>query len=725
MRHRRIITHFGLPLLLYCVAVDDLAADEKPAPSDYCQRLEQEIQGRKHGFLVGNFTYYVGGFHASWKLIEDETIGLTHPFHHDLRARGAALVDSEIEGRENTGTGNDYLSWEFYKDTRVLYGTVIVEGQTFETPKPKSMRWRPDKMTCEYEVGGVTIREEKFIAANDSAASVITSSQPITLQFQGHSFHTRNSVSSTASIDLDESKRSLLISEGGTMKSRPDPDGPERIGPSVYSGMTTALSASRSLADSLVIEDKDGVQHYTFSVPCDQNGLVVSWAMDDDRDSALAAAREVIRSHRSALAAKTSEMNRLLNEEIPWFRCPDPRFVDIYYYLWALYLMYFIDVGKGWEMENHTQTAVNNFLGIHRYDAAFQIKVGAWTADKPRFAYGNVLTWKHLTKNDQFRELPNGIRMLSDNKGIAWHSGAYGGETTEHVLGAWQIYEHTGDIGFIREAYEDHFEKLFRKRLTTFAMNDFEVAATLENMASLLGKQDDVEHWRKLVRRDSEHVRLMFDQRWEMNDTPRYFAAPDNGMLMTNAFWAMRSPHFPREYAQAMVEHWAFDRQKGFYGEFFPLAMAKQSMGTFKTDVDHSFGYTPDTAYFTLDGIFRQGLLEEASELTLNHLVNYNWHNGWGIPVAPEAYERDLALFGDQYSNFNAGKILLYLEGLGGLEYSVPERRLTIRPALPENWEWMEIRLPIENQWTTIRYTSDGVEVHGCPLQVSHTTTPK
>ena len=166
MRHRRITARFGL-LVLYCIAVDDLVADEKPAPFDYCQRLEQEIQGRKHGFLAGNLTYYVGGFHASWKLIEDETIGLTHPFHHDLRARGAALVDSEIEGTENTGTGNDYLSWEFYKDTRVLYGSVIIDGRTFETPKPKSMRWRPDKVICEYEVAGVKIREEKFIADND------------------------------------------------------------------------------------------------------------------------------------------------------------------------------------------------------------------------------------------------------------------------------------------------------------------------------------------------------------------------------------------------------------------------------------------------------------------------------------------------------------------------------------------------------------------------------
>jgi hypothetical protein len=43
-------------------------ADEKPNFTDYCERLEQEIQRRKHGFLAGNVTYYVGGYHASWKL---------------------------------------------------------------------------------------------------------------------------------------------------------------------------------------------------------------------------------------------------------------------------------------------------------------------------------------------------------------------------------------------------------------------------------------------------------------------------------------------------------------------------------------------------------------------------------------------------------------------------------------------------------------------------------
>ena len=694
-------------------------ASEKPPFTDYCERLEQEIQGRKHGFLAGNLTYYVGGFHASWNLIEDETIGLTHPFHHDLRSRGVGLLDSEISGTENTGKGNDYNGWEFYKDTKVLYGSVIVDGTTYKNPKPTSMQWRPDKMICEYEVGGVTIREEKFIAANDAAASVITSSKPVTLEFSGHSFFHRNSVSSTASIRFDAGQNALVISEGGTVSSRPDPDASERVGPCVYDGMTTVLSASRAISESVTTEQDDrGVQLYSFQIPCDGDATTVSWAMADEPEAALKSAREILENSKPWLAAKTAEMNRQLNEEIPYFRCPDEKFVDIYYYLWSLYLMYYMEVGEGWEMENHTQTAVNNFLGIHRYDAAFQIKVGAWTTDKPKFAYGNVLTWKHLTENDRFRELPDGLRMIADNKGISWHSGAYGAETSEHVLGAWQIYEHTGDVSFLKDCYEDHFRKLYWKRLSNFAMNEFELAETLEKMARLTGNEADVEHWQTIIRRDPEHIRLMFDQRWEMNDAPNYFAAPNNGMLMTNAFWAMRSRHFPNEYARKMVNAWALDREKGFYGEFFPLAMSKQSMKAFATDVDHSFGYTPDTAYFTLDGMFCQCLVKPATELTLNHLANYNFHDEWQIPVAPEAYRRNLMLFGDQYSNFNAGKILLYLEGFAGLKISVPEKKLTIHPALPEAWEWMEFRLPIADQWTKIRYTKDDVKVSGSPFEV-------
>jgi hypothetical protein len=248
----------------------------------------------------------------------------------------------------------------------------------------------------------------------------------------------------------------------------------------------------------------------------------------------------------------------------------------------------------------------------------------------------------------------------------------------------------------LKECYEGHFAKLYQNRLGSFAMNEFEVAGTLEKMAALTGNQADVQHWKKLIRRDPPHIRRMFEQRWEMNGVSGYFAAPNNGMIMTNGFWAMRSPYFPNEYAKAMVDAWALDREKGFFGEFFPLAMSKHAMKTFKKPADYSFGYTPDTAYFTLDGIFRQHLVKEATELTLNHLENYNYHTEWQIPVAPEAYKRDRTLFGDQYSNFNAGKILLYLEGLAGLKYSIPEKNSpSALPCLKPGNGWRFVfRLP-------------------------------
>lgn len=695
-----------------------VAAGEKPGFTDYCERLEQEIQGRKHGFLAGNITYYIGGYHASWKLHEDETLGLTHPFHHDLRSRGVGLLESEIEGTEHTGVGNDYNGWEFYKDTRVLYGTIIYKGKSYENPKPTSMKWRPDKMICEYHIDDVIVREEKFIGSNDAAASVIKSNKPVKLEFKGRSFYTRYSKSSTAKIDHDRRNNALVIAEGGTVRSRPDPNQPERIGPCVYEGMSTVLSSSENISKKLKLSTDDkNVQHYTFTVPCDEDGTTVVWAMHDDPKVAIQDAKDLLNNADKELVAKTTEMNRQLNEEVPYFRCSDKKFEDIYYYLWSIYMMYYIDVQEGWEMENHTQSAVNNFLGIHRYDAAFQIKVAAWLADKENYAYGNVLTWKHLTENNQFRENKNGHRMLSDNKGTQWHSGAYGDETTEHVLGAMQIYEHTGDLEFLKNCYEGHFKKLFFKRLGGYSMNQFDVADALAEMAKLTGNRKDVEQWETLVRRDEKHVEMMFEQRWGKH-VENFFLAPSNKMLMTNGFWAFRSSYFPREYAELMINEWALDKEKGFYGAWFPTAMAKFSMEQFDTQDDNAFGYTPDTAYFTLDGFFRQGFPKIASELTVNHLENYNYHDEWDMPVAPEAYERDLDLFGDQYSNFNAGKILLYLEGFGGLKYSVPDDQLEVRPAMPESWDWMEFRLPIKGEWTKIRYDKNGVKVTGSPLKV-------
>ena len=733
-----------------------VAFAEAPPFLDYCERLQQEIQGKKHGFLAGNVTYYVGGFHASWEQKEAETLGLTHPFHHDLRSRGVGLKQSRATGQNNTGLGNDFSGWEFYKDTRVLYGSVIIGDKTHLHPVPQRMVWRPDRMICEYEVDGVLLREEKFIAANDAACSIITSSQPVTLRFDGQSFFGRHSVTSTATVEYVAEHNAIHLVEGGTTNCQPETDRSWQVGPIMYQDMSTVIAASRGFATNhRFTKGKRGQAEYEFNVPCDSQGVVLAWAMHDDYQQAIDNATAVLgkqsqskggrtaesnlsvdlhtQSARQALLAKTRDMNRQLNEQIPWFRCSDRKFEDIYYYLWSLYLMYYIDVQSGWEMENHTQTAVNNFLGMHRYDATFQINVGAWTGDKSHYAYGNVLTWKHLFKEGHYRRSKNGVIALADNKGTTWHSGVYGNELSEHVLGAWKIYQHTGDVEFLRDCYEGYFREVFRERISPFFSNQFEVAAVLIAMARLTGNVDDVDHWQRLVPLDADQIRAWFDQRWQANGHSCFFAGPKNGMMMTTGFWHLRSKYFPREYASKMVSTWALNQEVGFYGEFFPLAMSRQSMDQFASKVDHAFGYTPDTAYFMLSGMFRQRLGDPAWQLTLNHLGNYNFHSEWGLPVAPEAYTRAGELFGDQYSNFNAGKLLLYLEGLAGLEYSIPDRRLVVHDTMPTDWQWMEVRLPIQlpgdqkTHWPVVRYersdiegdTIKSVRVTDCPLQVT------
>jgi len=148
--NRRITTAV---LLAWTVAICACATAAKPPDTDYCQRLQREIQGKKHGFLAGNVAYYTGGFHACWNLKEHEILDLPHPFYHDLRSRGVGLVASTGTGQDNTGLGNDLSGWEFYKDTRVLYGSVLIDGQNHRHPIPSKMFWRPDRMICEYEVG--------------------------------------------------------------------------------------------------------------------------------------------------------------------------------------------------------------------------------------------------------------------------------------------------------------------------------------------------------------------------------------------------------------------------------------------------------------------------------------------------------------------------------------------------------------------------------------------
>ena len=163
---------------------------------------------------------------------------MSHPFFHDLRSRGDGIA-----WHDEVGAGNDYSGWEFHRFTKVAYGSVLINGTKYLYPGPTTMHWRPDGMIVDYEVAGVKIHEEKFIAENDVITTVITSSEDVVLQFDGNSYISKNTVTKTASCLMDYSNNSLHISEGGTVKTKVMPNVTVE-GQLMYDGMSTVLSSN-------------------------------------------------------------------------------------------------------------------------------------------------------------------------------------------------------------------------------------------------------------------------------------------------------------------------------------------------------------------------------------------------------------------------------------------------------------------------------------------------
>jgi hypothetical protein len=171
-----------------------------------------------------------------------------------------------------------------------------------------------------------------------------------------------------------------------------------------------------------------------------------------------------------------------------------------------------------------------------------------------------------------------------------------------------------------------------------------------------------------------------------------------------------------------MTARWAMDSQKGFFWEI-PLSTVAVKDFDQISDV---FTSTPDTNYYAIRGMYNCHVGRNANICALAHLKRYN--EKWGIPIAPEAWSKQPAPWGDQYSNFNAGKILLILEGMAGLKYSIPDSTLTVCDSMPEEWNSMELRIPMKaggkTCWPRVLYRRDQngntvrktVSVSGNPL---------
>jgi hypothetical protein len=677
----------------WCQPVSGVAKHGVPPHADYCAMLERDIEGAHHGFLAGNRLYYVAGLSAAeWDhMIEAETLGFTHPMFRDGRARGTGIVDDP-----DTGTGHDAWGWDFYRHVRGAYGTLMVDGKTYRHPRADRTCWRPDRQIGHYNVGGARITEEKFISRNDVLTDIISVDRDVILLFEGASFVSQwdvpddqsngeasgkpmsQGVYSTA-VHLPEDNAFRVIEEGKTY-AKPRYRRPPTIGKTMYSGLRFVLTSDAKLLEPRVERDPDrGNVRFSFrlNVPAGKPVTLV-YAVSEDYPEALSRARAVLEDPYRHMTEKTAYMNTLLNEQIPYFRCSDEAAVMTYYYLWSLYFMYFRDIGEGYLRYPHTQTAINNFMGLHLWDSWAYTQAGSWVADKWSFGHGNVLSWQFMVP------FKNEANQLPDNFGTSWQSvDAYMGFVGA-VEPAWQQYRRSGDRDYLEEVYTRLFKPLYRDHGGPTRTFGIEVNAinTLQNMARTLGRADDIPLWEAFRKANTEAFAAEWSAEW-----PGFYGPRNTPWKDIWALVALQSDLMPREWGRRMIDEHVVDTEVGFMS---PVGLNTRAADSPPNGI---FRCSTISLWLAVDGMFRQGRPYPAMLATVNHIKAMT--REWGYPVAPEAWEENHRSWGSHYYNWDVALVCPMLEWLAGVDYSIPDGTFTVAPNLPPSWDYIETYTPV------------------------------
>jgi len=660
---------------------------------DYCAMLERDIEGAHHGFLAGNKLYYVSGQSAAeWDhMIETETLGFTHPLFRDGRARGTGIVDDG-----DTGTGHDLWGWDFYRHTKGACGSVMLDGQVYRHPGADHTFWRPDRQISEYRIGGARITEEKFISRNDVLTDIITADRDLVILFEGESFAPQWDVpddpanGDAAGKSMNQGVRStathvaqdnaLHVAEDGRAFVKTRYRSPPTIGKTMYTGLDFVLTSDAELLEPRFERDPDrGNMRFSFKLEIPAGKPVtLAYSVADDYPDALRRAGEVVKEPRRMMGEKTAHMNALLNEQIPYFRCSDDLAVKTYYYLWSLYFMYFRDIGEGYLRHPHTQTAINNFMGLHLWDSWAYTQAGSWVADKKSYAHGNVLSWQFMVPfKNEFNQMP-------DNFGTAWQSvDAYMGFVGT-VEPAWQQFRRSGDREYLEEVYERVFKPLYWDNggpTRTFGI-EINAISTLQKMARELGVENDIEHWEKFREPNAKTFAAEWSGEW-----PGFYGPQNTPWKDIWALVSLQSELMPRHWGQRMIDRHVVDTEIGFIS---PVGLNTRSADSPPNGI---FRCSTISLWLAVDGMFRQERPYPAMLATVNHLKAMT--REWGYPVAPEAWEENHRSWGSHYYNWDVALVCPMLEWLAGIDYSIPDGTFTAAPNLPPNWDYIETRTPV------------------------------
>ena len=402
-------------------------------------------------------------------------------------------------------------------------------------PAPTSLRWRPDRITAIYDLApGLILHEVKFITADDVLVDTISLTGPsipdvasLKIRFAGSSYvntrdistqdgdppNTPQSQERNSVVAFDHQTNQIHLVERGTgyakttrcsmapLKFRDTCKA--RVGPMMYDGMSVVLSATQPMQEVSTRTDKERRRLYNFTldVPLDGvSNVSLSWAMDDDADSAKRRTRQALAQPAAELARVGSAINHFLHNEVPRFASSDERMNNVYYFTWAIYYMYFIDTGLGFEKFGHAQTAVNNFLGLHAYDSRVYIPMGSWVSDLRTYAYGNALTWSGFRDFIPVWKNHMDPGVTGDNIGHKWICPVNCSAVSGHPEGVWQIYQHGGSLeDFLRPAY-DFYNALWGAngsgKINPLGGIGYNNLAALAEMATHLGQpQSEIDNW--------------------------------------------------------------------------------------------------------------------------------------------------------------------------------------------------------------------------------------
>ncbi|MCH2175157.1 MAG: PA14 domain-containing protein [Lentisphaeria bacterium] len=666
-------------------------AASAPPYTNYSEYLQRDIQGEHHGFIAGNVMYYIAGISpAEWdSQIENETIGFTHPMVRDGRARGYGIIDDPKMGR-----GHDKWGWDFYRKNRIAFGTVLKDGKEFKHPVPDKMYWRPDQHIIEYTVGDTKIKENKFIAMNDVLTTIIESDKDIRMRFEGESFAIKAKlpgfdgddpsvnwdIENNSTVNFNKDKNTVEIFEDAKVWVKAEWKVPVREGKSMYSGMTFLLSSSQGIDNMKAEKDpKFGNTQYSFEINIPANTpVVLTYAANDDANVAYTNTADVLKNANAALTAKTKYINDLLNFEIPYFRSSDEMANKVYYYLWALYFMYFRDTGEGWLKYPHTQTAINNFMGLHLWDSWAYTQAGSWVANKEQYAYGNILSWQF------FVGMKNKANLLPDNFGTTWVSlGAYMGFTGA-VEPAWEQYRRSGDKEYLKEVYTKLFKPLYWDNngpTQTFGI-ETNALRVLQEMAKALGMNEDVKHWETFKKNSARAFEHNWSGKWD-----GFYGQKGTPWKDIWALVALQSDLMNKTRGNEMVDKYILDTDVGFIS---PVGINTRAADDPPNGI---FRCSTISLWLGVDGMFRQEASYAGILTMLNHINAMT--REWGYPVAPEAWESNHLSWGSRYYNWDIAFVNPMIERLGGIDYSIVEDTFTLKPNLPSTWDFIEMYVPV------------------------------